>query len=485
MTRIPSTALFWTFLLLPSLHVAAESVHIPLSRRSHAQIDPYAEVHRLKVKYGFVSPNSTAPMPANRKASRPSRRASAAGMPIVNQGGASFLGTVNIGTPPQPFSVVLDTGSSDLWVANTNCPNCPPNQRVFDPTKSSTFKGASSAAVASAPEVTIQYGQGAVLGTLASDTVSMGSFSIDQQTFLSVDRVSSDLAQSATEGIMGLAFNAIASTGATPFWQQLVSNNQLSSPEMSFWLQRTDPKTADEIDAGGIFTLGGVNNSLFTGDIEFLDMPSTGGPDMFWVLNVESVTVNGQNIPITTSGGASLAAIDTGTTLLGAPSDVAAAIWKVVGGTPDATDGSGLFEFPCDTQVSVTLSFGGKTWTINPQDMIFNQLSTRSRLCTGSIFDVQAGTNIQSNPGSGNPVWIVGDTFLKNVYSVFRASSPPAIGFAQLSDLAGGTGAPSTSTGSNDQTTPSGNKSGAVTTSTVSKLALPVSALLVGLSLLL
>ena len=30
----------------------------------------------------------------------------------------------------------------------------------------------------------------------------------------------------------------------------------------------------------------------------------------------------------------------------------------------------------------------------------------------------------------GIPSWIIGDTFLKNVYSVFRFSDPPAVGFA-------------------------------------------------------
>lgn len=165
-------------------------------------------------------------------------------------------------------------------------------------------------------------------------------------TFLvSVDQVSDDLAQSATQGIMGLAFAPLANTHATPFWEALVGGNGvLSSPEMAFWLQRTDPQTPNEIDAGGIFTLGGVNNSLFTGDIEYLNMPTTPQGPAFWVLNVETITVNGNNIPITTTGGASLAAIDTGTTLLGAPSDAAAAIWNAVGGTP-LNDGSGLFEF--------------------------------------------------------------------------------------------------------------------------------------------
>jgi len=90
--------------------------------------------------------------------------------------------------------------------------------------------------------------------------------------------------------------------------------------------------------------------------------------------------------------------------------------------------------------------------------MNLGQLSRGSSQCLGAIFDLSLGSNIPS--GSGNPSWVVGDTFLvckslsngmlyadppplcalqKNVYSVYRAS-PPSVGFAQLSSVAGGSG---------------------------------------------
>ncbi|PFH52096.1 hypothetical protein AMATHDRAFT_46668 [Amanita thiersii Skay4041] len=92
------------------------------------------------------------------------------------------------------------------------------------------------------------------------------------------------------------------------------------------------------------------------------------------------------------------------------------------------------------------MSFGGKAWTILPDDMVIAQVP-QTTMCVGGIFDLTMGTNIEA--GSGNPSWVVGDTFLKNVYSVFR-SNPPSIGFAQLSQMAGGSGAgsPPTTNGS-------------------------------------
>ena len=89
----------------------------------------------------------------------------------------------------------------------------------------------------------------------------------------------------------------------------------------------------------------------------------------------------------------------------------------------------------CNTNVSVSIAFGGKAWPISAQDMNLGRVSTGASLCAGGIFDLTAGSSI--GEGGGNPNWVVGATFLKNVYSVFRYQ-PAAIGFAQLSDAAGG-----------------------------------------------
>ena len=67
--------------------------------------------------------------------------------------------------------------------------------------------------------------------------------------------------------------------------------------------------------------------------------------------------------------------------------------------------------------------------------MNLGRVSSGSSLCAGGIFDLTAGSSI--GQGGGNPSWVVGATFLKNVYSVFR-SQPAAVGFAELSNAAGG-----------------------------------------------
>ena len=101
---------------------------------------------------------------------------------------------------------------------------------------------------------------------------------------MSVDAMTSGLVTAPVSGLMGLAFESLASTQATPFWQAVT--NLLSAPEMSFWLARdTNPTSASSLASGGVFTLGGTNSTLFSGDIEFLDLASA---PSFWLLSLSS-----------------------------------------------------------------------------------------------------------------------------------------------------------------------------------------------------
>jgi len=302
----------------------------------------------------------------------------------------------------------------------------------------------------------------------------MGGFQVQSQPWLLVDQTSASLLDGSNAGIMGLAFDTIANTGAVPFWQTLAQGGQLSTPEMSFWFTRfLGDTSAQEEEFGGIFTLGGQNQTLFTGDIEFLPLVTNAGRQTYWLLSVSGtypsplspqlfptrisiagITVNGQTVTLPSGN---LAAIDTGTTLIGGPSAAVSAIYaQIPGSQPLSGNLAGFYGFrmflsllvnpnlnimnyafslACDTTVSVTMAFGGKAWPIDAQDMNLGRASATSDICAGGIFDLSAGSSI--GEGGGNPNWVVGATFLKNVYSVFR-SQPAAIGFAELSNAAGG-----------------------------------------------
>lgn len=201
---------------------------------------------------------------------------------------SSYIGTISIGTPPQTFNVVLDTGSSDLWLASSECRSCQgQGGPTFNPSSSSSIQQPQSPTGSNAIE--IEYGSGSVAGVLAEDIVSMGSFTVNPQTFLVVEDMTANLLDQDSSGIIGLAFQNLASTQAVPFWLALTNAGQFASPEFSFFLTRfIHDANAQVAEPGGIFTLGGVNDTLFTGDIEYLPLAQTTdvSDGTFWLLGM-------------------------------------------------------------------------------------------------------------------------------------------------------------------------------------------------------
>lgn len=188
--------------------------------------------------------------------------------------------------------------------------------------------------------------------------IPMDPFHVKTHTYAPVaaEEIDQNLIEGSVSGLMGLAFQALAETEAPPFWQALITNNQLDAPEMAFQLTRS---TSLQDQPGGTFTLGGTNSSLFTGDIEFHDLVST---PSFWLLSLSGiysyiaslspidpragVTMQGKSVSIST-GNSAISAIDTGTTAIGGPTADVNAIWAAVPGASAVEErgGEGFFQF--------------------------------------------------------------------------------------------------------------------------------------------
>lgn len=96
---------------------------------------------------------------------------------MTNDADLSYYGVISIGTPPQSFTVIFDTGSSNLWVPSVYCSSqaCENHQR-YNPQQSSTFKWGDQA-------LSIQYGTGSMTGHLAIDNVEVGGITVSNQVW--------------------------------------------------------------------------------------------------------------------------------------------------------------------------------------------------------------------------------------------------------------------------------------------------------------
>ena len=132
-----------------------------------------------------------------------------------------------------------------------------------------------------------------------------------------------------------------------PFFQTAVNQNAVTNGTFAFKLGQE----------GSELFLGGTNQDLYTGDIEYHDLYSDVG---FWVIGPADVEVNGEpgtQLPEI------LTIIDSGTTLIVAPPDAAAAFYALIEGSQQLDQG--FFSFPCDSTPAVAFNWGGKSWNIS------------------------------------------------------------------------------------------------------------------------
>ena len=76
-------------------------------------------------------------------------------------------------------------------------------------------------------------------------------------------------------GLLGLAYPSIAASHALPFWLNVASQpGLLDDALIAFQLTRyVDDSRARSSEPGGTFNIGAVNASLYTGDIDFVNVP--------------------------------------------------------------------------------------------------------------------------------------------------------------------------------------------------------------------
>lgn len=109
-----------------------------------------------------------------------------------------------------------------------------------------------------------------------------------------------------------------------------------------------------------------------------------------WEAKLDGMNVNGQAIDLGTSP---TGIIDTGTTLVLAPPNIAILIHAAIPGSQ--SDGSGSYAIPCNTKVTMSLNFGGTQFFIDPRDYLGAATSTAGTMCLSNISGQQIGSASQ------------------------------------------------------------------------------------------
>ncbi|KIH50482.1 eukaryotic aspartyl protease [Ancylostoma duodenale] len=200
---------------------------------------------------------------------------------------AQYYGTVQIGTPPQTFQLLFDTGSSNLWVP---CKNCKASDLACDFHKKFDCKKSKTCTETKQP-FEIQYGSGSMKGVVDNDVVCFGSdrtWCTDKTQGLACATEEPGLAFVAAkfDGILGMGWDRISVNNIPQPMDQIFANKALC-PEavFAFWLNRDLNNNA----AGGEMTLCGMDPAHYKGSIAWEPLIS----EDYWRIKLGAVSIQG------------------------------------------------------------------------------------------------------------------------------------------------------------------------------------------------
>ncbi|KAM0324817.1 hypothetical protein ACHAQA_007783 [Verticillium albo-atrum] len=345
------------------------------------------QVQQLGQKYMGVRPQSHADYMFN---SKPVQSDGNHAVPVSNFMNAQYFSEITIGTPPQTFKVVLDTGSSNLWVPSQQCSSiaCYLHTK-YDSSDSSTYK-------ANGSEFEIHYGSGSLTGFVSQDTVTIGDIKIKNQDFAeATSEPGLAFAFGRFDGILGLGYDTISVNKIVPPFYQMVNQKAVDEPVFAFYLGDTNEE-GDESEV----VFGGVDESHYEGKITTIPLRRKA----YWEVDLDSISLGDNTAELDGHG----AILDTGTSLNVLPSTLADMLNNEIGAKKGY---NGQWSVECDKRASlpdITFNLAGYNFSISAYDYILE--------VSGSCISTFQGMDFPEPVG---PLVILGDAFLRRWYSIY------------------------------------------------------------------
>ncbi|KAJ5166500.1 uncharacterized protein N7482_005281 [Penicillium canariense] len=319
-----------------------------------------------------------------------------------------YYSNVTLGTPEQKLRLVLDTGSSDLWV---NAPNSTLCEDRSDPCSTSgTYDSSSSSTYAfvnSDFNITYADGSGAV-GDYARDTVTIGSATLKALQF------GIGFTSASQDGVLGIGYPSnevqVGRNGDSAYAnlpKAMVQKGLIKSNAYSLWLNDLDANT-------GSILFGGVNTKKYHGTLETLPIQKAGGGYSEFVIALTAVALTASSHTTNYSSSSLPAAVllDSGSSLTYLPDEIVEKIFEDLDVDYDSSSGVGYL--PCsmaEQKVNISYTFSSPTINVGISELLLDvgdyYFHNGKRACAFGI--VPAGDSMS----------VLGDTFLRSAYVVY------------------------------------------------------------------
>uniref|UniRef100_A0A452FVQ8 Peptidase A1 domain-containing protein n=1 Tax=Capra hircus TaxID=9925 RepID=A0A452FVQ8_CAPHI len=290
--------------------------------------------------------------------------------PLRNIRDTFYVGNITIGTPPQEFQVVFDTGSAVLWVPSVFCNSSTCSTHVrFRHHQSSTFRPTNKT-------FWINYGAGRMKGVVAHDTVRIGDLvSTDQPFGLSMAEYGFEGRR--FDGILGLNYPKQSYSRPIPIFDKLKNQGAISEPVFAFYLSKDEQE-------GSVVMFGGVDHRYYKGELNWVPLVRVASP-------YEGQPNHG----------------DTGSSHIQGPGRLVDNIQKLTGAKPRGSK----HYVSCsvvNTLPSIVFTINGINYPVPAQAYILKD--SRGR-CYTAFREKRVRTSTES--------WVLGDVFLRLYFSVF------------------------------------------------------------------
>ncbi|CAD5228115.1 unnamed protein product [Bursaphelenchus xylophilus] len=318
-----------------------------------------------------------------------------------------YTGTVYVGTPPQRFSVVLDTGSSNFWVPDTSCTgDACKKKRRFNSLASSTYQSTNK-------RWDIKYGTGDANGFGAKETVGFGgNFSVLKADVGLATRISDFFKNKPLDGILGLAFPRLNKHG-TPVFLSAYQQKLIDKKIFTVWMHAVSVRSNGRI--GGQITYGGIDETNCNDTIRYIPMLDL----TYWIFRTTKFFVDNKEI-----SGSWKAISDTGTSLNHFPEKIYNLILSEIGAKYDSD--RDMYYVGCHKRFSYGFESNGERFEIDFENTVLRIRSS----CYITI------AKMNNNIAPGMPDIIFGVPMIRQYCQVYDMEKE-RLGFA-VANHAGG-----------------------------------------------
>eukprot|EP00747_Dinoflagellata_sp_TGD_P211149 gnl/TRDRNA2_/TRDRNA2_84354_c0_seq1.p1 gnl/TRDRNA2_/TRDRNA2_84354_c0~~gnl/TRDRNA2_/TRDRNA2_84354_c0_seq1.p1 ORF type:complete len:436 (+),score=100.48 gnl/TRDRNA2_/TRDRNA2_84354_c0_seq1:160-1467(+) len=312
---------------------------------------------------------------------------------------SEYFGKITIGTPPQEFSVVFDTGSGNLLMPSKQCTDeaCTSHKR-FDSALSTTAVGIAYSEDPDKPAVpggdrdvvTITFGTGEISGVFVKDNICIGTLCTHGNFVAATEESDEPFSLVPFDGVLGLSLPQMSEAPHFNILDCMIRDKVLKNNLFAVFFGATDEEESE-------ITFGEYRTKRMASEMFWLNVTNPG----YWQVEMTDITIQNKRQNLCGDVVCQVA-VDTGTSLMAGPTDIIDDLTKKLNVHPKCKN--------YKTLPDLGFILGDHILNLRPEDYIDKEDDGSG--CSVALMALDI-------PPPKGPLFIFGDPFLRKYYTVY------------------------------------------------------------------